>query len=274
MQTVNKSAGDERITVIYEELDKLRRVCTFARIYGHEDMLKICNECVQTISDYENHKIDTDEVFGRLKEIMQVRYVRYGLNGEGIVSSVLKKTHKILWKDGSNRAMATLLEYFGMNVEFQRMGKMTYQYKKCVMTLPVNTYKKSDIQGNVLWFLRCWNSLLDDDKVLFEAQMSTILKLQGRIDFQVSVREDSETVVLLYIDSGLRKLAAETFKPYTGENSNAFVQALDLLHNPHVEYRAFAAKAYDLYEDRGNPLLQSVFVQTELDGLLAELRIQ
>lgn len=282
MQTANISVGDERIRVIYEQLDKLRSVCTFERVYGHEDMQEMCNECIQTISDYNGHKIDIDKVLGRLKEIMQARYVKYGLNGEGTVASVLNKTHKILWKDDSNRAVTTLMEYLGRNVEFQRMGKRTHQYKKCVMSLSV-IYKRRDvledanrdeIEGTVSWFTRRWYTLLEDDRRLFQAEISRTLELQGRMDFQVSVREGSDQVVLLYIDSGLRKLAAETFQSYEGENTNPFVQALNQLHNPHVEYRAFAAKAYDLEEDRGDPLMRSEFVQIQLGGLLAELRME
>jgi hypothetical protein len=274
MQTANISVGDERIRVIYEQLDKLRSVCTFERVYGHEDMLEMCNECIETISDYNGHKIDIDKVFGRLKEIMQARYVKYGLNGEGTVASVLNKTHKILWKDDSNRAVTTLMEYLGRNVEFQRMGKNTHQYKKCAMTLSVNNANRDEIEGTVIWFTRRWHTLLEDDRRLFQAEISRTLELQGRMDFQVSVREGSDEVVLLYIDSGLRKLAAETFQPYEGENTNPFVQALNQLHNPHAEYRVFAAKAYDLEEDRWNPLMRSEFVQIQLGGLLAELRME
>lgn len=169
------------------------------------------------------------------------------------------------------RDMGVLLDYFRSNAEFQRMNRITYQYGKCVMTLPLGYQGR---EGTTAWFLQLWKQMPDRYKRDFEIAMSEMLPfsmpamhgLPRRHEFRVDVLEapSAEHVVIFYIMSGLERLAAETFQWH--QQRSPFVQALALLHSPHPEYRAFTAKAYDLEVEYGDRRLMM-----RLSGLLAQL---
>jgi hypothetical protein len=132
----------------------------------------MCDGFLATTSKYRHFEIGTEEVFTILKNIMQPYYEVY--------------------RNHSDRLR---------NQEFQRMNWTTYQYTKCVMTLPRANADETlpdtgdtlqntgDLEGNTVWFLQLWNTLRDEDKPRFEAQMGRLLRLTRPHDFVVSVRE-------------------------------------------------------------------------------------
>lgn len=151
------------------------------------------------------------------------------------------------------KGVDTLLDYFRDNQEFQRMNKITYQYQKCVMTLPSES--KGNEEGTTSWFLKLDKRLSWDDRFTFQPKMSNMLGCTRKTDFAVSVCKGSTHPVVFYIASILKKLALETFSPYHHQRTQAmdhrepFWHALHILHDPHPEYRAFTIKTYDLYEE-------------------------
>jgi len=190
--------------------------------------------------------------------------------------------------------LGVLLGYFERNAEFQaelqRMGKRTYQYKKCVMALRSPDDVIPDVlEGGVDWFFKLWDVLQEEHQDQFCHAMAA--KLNGRgmrvvdgvttCDFCVTVLKGGGHIpgrkgprrgvpVVFYLESGLIELAAKTFRPIvhaTGHVTSPFKQAIEQLREPHQEYDDFRAKAYDLPEARGDPLLQSRLVPTRVGGL-------
>ena len=157
------------------------------------------------------------------------------------------------------------------------MNKITYQYQKCAMTLPSES--QGNEEGTTSWFLNLDKRLSWDERFTLQYQMSNMLGCPRRTDFSVSVRKGSTHPVVFYIAPILRKLAFETFRPYHHqrthpiEHRDPFWHALHILHDPHPEYRAFTAKAYDsevqyLIDSKLNTQTSTL----DLSTLLAQLR--
>jgi hypothetical protein len=204
--------------------------------------------------------------------------------------------------DAQNVILDVLLGFFERDVAFQaelqRMGKITYQYKKCVMALRSPEDGIPDVrEGGVDWFIELWRVLQDKTRDQFRRAMAA--KLNGRrmrvvdgvttCDFCVTVGQynlhmkgrkgpQRGVPVVFCLKSGLEELAAKTFNAIVydnGEQKSAFEQAMDQLTQPHQEYDDFRAKAYDLPEARGDHFMQSRLVPTRAGGLhqlLSELQ--
>ncbi len=192
--------------------------------------------------------------------------------------------------------LGVLLSYFDRNAEFQvelqRMGKRTYQYKKCAMALRSPDDEIPDVlEGDVDWFFKLWDVLEDKAQGQFRRAMAA--KLNGRgmcvvdgvstCDFYVNVNRHPRGMagrkgprrgvpVVFYLQAGLEELTVNTFNVIvhaTGHHESVLKQFIEQLEEPHQEYADFRAKAYDLPEDRGNPLLQRL-VQTRVGAAAAD----
>jgi hypothetical protein len=211
--------------------------------------------------------------------------------------------------------LGVLLAYFerdaAFQAEFQRMGKTTYQYKKCAVALRAPDDEIPDVlEGGVDWFFKLWDVLEEEHHDQFCRAMAAKLNGRGetvaRVDQLFGARRVVRDVtvcdlyvecnkvprgmqgrkgpwrgvpVVFYLKSGLEELAAKTFNAIvyeTGSQQSAFEQAIEQLTEPHQEYDDFRAKAYDLPEARGDHFMQSRLVSTRvggLDQLLSELRV-
>ncbi len=261
-----------RIKDVYNQVDALHRYLLHhghTRSMEHVRLSQMCTQCFREISSYSALKIDNHEIFKKLKDIMQPIYLQfrydpthYDPSEIGLIGSVLRKTHSILWSDDSEQAMYTLrVCLWVQNIDLQKMNRITNGYNKCAMTLP----REGPWEGSPAWFLQLWNLVLDEDRPRFCAEMGEALKLTGREKFCVSVRKGATHVVVFYVDVGLQELAQRTFRTVF-QGMDALTQALDLLHNPHAEYNAFIARACDSHEDRG-----ARHLMLRLSSLLAEL---
>ena len=256
-RTREESRMDSEILGILRAIGPLQRHCRAMSTgtYGREELLHMCTECIHEITAYSRRDTDIHEVYTRLKNIIQPTYLMFRYREDTMVKDWLVETHNILWADESRRAMVTILDYFQGSEEFHRMNKRTYQYQKCVMTLPSQ-------------LLPLWNTLLLSDQSSLCDKMRERLGLRrGELGLHEAPR--APCPVIFYISEPLHKLAAETFRQF--QNQTPFQQALYHLLFPHPEYRAFTAKAYDLYEERGDPRLMTPL---GLPTLLTQLRFR
>ena len=119
---------------------------------------------------------------------------------------------------------------------------------QCVMRLHASG-AAATTEGTASWFMQKWHRLLERDQLRFRTYMSgrSVLDLGSVDDFCVSTREGSTFPVIFYVDSRLRTLADEFFKDVRVKT--ALQQALDVVHNPDVEYGAFWKRACDVSEE-------------------------
>ena len=92
-------------------------------------------------------------------------------------------------------------------------------------------------EGTSGWFLVRWNRLLQPDQDKFRSYVSGLLRLADPLDFCVDVdeRPGATVPVVFYIDSALTALANTYFRA----DATPLRRALQLLHQPDTEYRAF-----------------------------------
>ena len=121
--------------------------------------------------------------------------------------------------------------------------------KQCVMRLHDPSQHEESTEATATWFMQKWHRLLERDQLRFRTYMSgrSVLDLGSVDDFCVSTREGSTFPVIFYVDSRLRTLADEFFKNVRVKT--ALQQALDVVHNPDVEYGAFWKIACDVSEE-------------------------
>jgi hypothetical protein len=149
-----------------------------------------------------------------------------------------------------------LAEVFGR--ESEKMQKWRGNVKQCVLGLhdPVRVVglhdagAGADPEGSASWFRRRWAELMERDKLGFRKYVGgeEVLDLKSTdADFCVSTREQDSHSVIFYVESRLSPLAGIFFKNVS--EKPALEQALDVLHNPDAEYRAFWRRAHAVEEE-------------------------
>ena len=139
--------------------------------------------------------------------------------------------------------LAELKTYFASEHTLRRMHTITNKTPKCVMCLPTLPAPRLK-QGYATWFTLRWgvlSKLQQDDFRYFIGDR--VLRLKAPSMFCVSVRPDAPRVVLFYVRSLLQDLADATFE--RPRACDRLEDALNALHDPQPEHRAFIHHAYD-----------------------------
>jgi hypothetical protein len=237
----------ENLSQLYGRILKLQRLCDKNPRLKEIDAM--CESCKRTVHVYWNSNETTPitDLWTKLTNTIMPMYYLYH-HDDSKVARLFEKIHRMLFHEVSRRGIATLRNYFESNAEMHRMGQQTYQSHKSVMALqPSSSMQGENEEGTTQWFAKIWNKTLPDDEVFFCACMGRMLHLTRPSDFCVSLRPFLPVPVIFYIHPILEQLARRTFR--TRDDYTPFEQALNLLHDPHPEYRAFIAKAYDLYQE-------------------------
>ena len=277
----NKLANAKQLREFTDQIEKLERYCR--RKQGYELFTEMCEACKQTLdvfgpqySDVSTRATTLDELWTNLTNIIKPVYddTRRDRLQDHKLYDFFQSAVEILWYEDSSDALGTLIQYFETHdEEIKRLNTFTYQYKKCVMTLPASRASvKQDAEneaGTTVWFMTLWNRLTRTDKGFWIHVIEQMVNRRFREDtmfyFHVSVRPFSPVPVIFYVNPLFDTLAVQTFRPFNGQNSSQ--QALDALHDPHPEYRAFTAKAYDSSEEY---LIDS---RLRLYSLLTQLKV-
>jgi hypothetical protein len=138
------------------------------------------------------------------------------------------------------------------------MQKWKGKPKQCVLGLhdPVrvtglyDVAKGVDAEGTASWFMQRWEQLMERDRLRFRTYMGgpQVLDLRSTdADFCVSIRAEKRPSVIFYVHSRLSPLAGIYFKDVS--EKPALEQALDVLHEPDGEYRAFWRIVHDMPDE-------------------------